>query len=184
MTSLPVPPELALHQDAGEVGLGAGIVALVAVEDLLDAFAGHHGGADSSGAAGLDAGIAEGKSRGKACHRRRCRRFCAAGNASGGGSFPARKALAAACGSRAARRSSAGSALAPSTAAPRASAISARRRRIASGPVKRTRLSPARSAASAVPGLVGAIQNRARLGSRMLAPRFLDERLEPAADPA
>ena len=31
--------ELALHQDAGEVGLGAGIVALVGGQDLPDPFA-------------------------------------------------------------------------------------------------------------------------------------------------
>ena len=43
MTSLPVPPSLPVHQDARQVGLGAGIVALVAVEDLLDALGDAHG---------------------------------------------------------------------------------------------------------------------------------------------
>jgi len=34
--------EASLHQDAGEIGLGPGIVALVIVEDRLDAFADAH----------------------------------------------------------------------------------------------------------------------------------------------
>jgi hypothetical protein len=35
--------ELAMHEDAREVRLGAGIIALVAVEDALDLLANSHG---------------------------------------------------------------------------------------------------------------------------------------------
>ncbi len=44
--------QLAVHQDAGKVGLGAGAIALVVVEDLLDDAGDFHGGAPGRGSYG------------------------------------------------------------------------------------------------------------------------------------